>query len=167
MSGQASAAARGHRLLQLGVLLFLIGLLTGFAIPALANPRMGLASHLEALMNGTFLILLGLLWPRLTLPPRGLTALFWLAVYGGFANWTATLLAAAWGAGGAHMPIAATGFDGSPLQELLIAALLISLSIAMVSVCMLALWGLRSAPAGGPASHPADGAAVAREGQFT
>ena len=39
-------------LLQLGILLFLIGLLTGFVIPKLANPRMGLASHLEGVLNG-------------------------------------------------------------------------------------------------------------------
>jgi hypothetical protein len=57
----------GHRLIQLGVFLFLLGLLGGFAIPFLANPRMGLASHLEGVMNGMLLVLLGLIWPRLTL----------------------------------------------------------------------------------------------------
>jgi len=31
--------------------LFLLGLLTGVAVPAVANPRMGLASHVEALMK--------------------------------------------------------------------------------------------------------------------
>jgi hypothetical protein len=50
-----------HRLLQFGVLLFLLGLLSGFVTPALANPRMGLSSHLEGVMNGTFLVILGLL----------------------------------------------------------------------------------------------------------
>ena len=43
----ANLTAHGDRLLRLGVLLFLLGLLTGFAIPALTNPRMGLTSHLE------------------------------------------------------------------------------------------------------------------------
>ena len=65
----ANPTPYGDRLLRLGVLLFLLGLLTGFAIPALTNPRMGLTSHLEALMNGMFLVLLGLLWPRLALSP--------------------------------------------------------------------------------------------------
>ena len=39
----ASQSATAHRLLQLGVLLFLIGLVVGLTLPVLANPRMGLA----------------------------------------------------------------------------------------------------------------------------
>ena len=50
---------QGHRLLQLGVTLFLLGLLVGFAVQSLANPRMGLASHIEGVMNGLFLMALG------------------------------------------------------------------------------------------------------------
>lgn len=132
----------GHRLLQLGIALFLLGLLVGFAVPALANPRMGLASHLEGLMNGLFLIALGLSWPRLMLSARLLTATFWLACYGAFANWIATLLAAAWGAG-RMMPIAAQGHTGAPWQEGVVQALLISLSVAMVLVCVFVLAGLK------------------------
>src|SRR5262249_15099176 len=106
----------GHRLLQLGIVLFLLGLLVGFSVPALANPRMGLASHLEGVMNGLFLVTLGLIWPRLALSARLLATTFWLAIYGTFANWTATLLAAAWGTG-RTMPIAAQGHTGTPGQE--------------------------------------------------
>ncbi len=36
-----------------GLGLFLVGLITGFAVSALRNPRMGLTSHLEALLNGS------------------------------------------------------------------------------------------------------------------
>lgn len=133
-----------HRLLQLGILLFLLGLVTGLAVPALANPRMGLASHVEAVMNGTFLVVLGLVWPRLILTPRLLSAAFWLAVYGAFANWLATLLAAVWRAGNPMMPIAAQGTAGTALQELVIKALLVSLALAMIGCCLLVLFGLRS-----------------------
>ena len=35
-----------------GMLLFLLGLLTGFAEPHFGNVRMGLAAHLEGVMNG-------------------------------------------------------------------------------------------------------------------
>ncbi len=143
----------GHRLLQLGILLLLFGLLTGFAVPMLANPRMGLSSHLEGVMNGMLLVLLGLLVPRLTLPRSTLRTLFWLAVYGSFANWTATLLAAYWGAG-ASMPIAAAAHQGSPVQEMTINFLLFSLSLAMVGVCVLVLWGLRLAPANKSEKNP-------------
>lgn len=132
----------GRRLLRAGVALFLLGLLVGFAVPALANPRMGLASHLEGVMNGLFLVVLGLLWPKLDLPHRWLRATFRLAVFGTFTNLLATFLAAAWGAG-IMMPIAAQGHTGTPGQELAIKALLVSLSLAMVSVCVLVLIGLR------------------------
>jgi hydroxylaminobenzene mutase len=132
----------GHRLLQFGIALFLLGLLVGFSVPALANPRMGLASHLEGVMNGLFLVALGLIWPRLMLSPRLLNATFWLALYGTFANWIATLLAAVWGAG-RMMPIAAQGHFGTPGQEAIVRLLLMSLSVIMVLVCVLVLVGLR------------------------
>lgn len=85
--------------IQLGSLLFLLGLLTGLAGPKLKNPRMGSSSHLEGVMNGMFLVILGLAWPRLGLSHAWLAVTFWLIVYAGFANWLATLPAAAWGAG--------------------------------------------------------------------
>lgn len=133
---------RSHRLLQAGVALFLAGLLVGLAVPMMANPRMGLASHLEGLMNGLFLMALGLIWPRLVLSPPLERLTFWLALYGTFANLVATLLAAIWGAG-RMMPIAGQGHLGSAVQERVIDALLVSLALAMVTVCALVLRGLR------------------------
>jgi hydroxylaminobenzene mutase len=133
----------GRRLLQLGIVLFLLGLLTGLAVASAPNPRMALASHIEALMNGIFLLVLGLIWPRITLSPRSMTVAFWLAVYGGFANWLATLLAAFWPAGSALMPQAGHGHTGTAGQEAFLKALLVSLSVAMIVLCALVLLGLR------------------------
>lgn len=134
---------RGPRLVQLGFLLFLLGLLTGLAIPAFANPRMGLSSHLQAVMSGLFLVALGLAWPRLRLS-TGLTAtVFWLALWGAFAGWGTTLLSATLGAGATRLPIAAAGFTGSPGQETLIQFLLISVALADVVALVLVVWGLR------------------------
>ena len=48
-----------RRLMWHGILLFLLGLLTGLAEDHFTNVRMGLAAHLEGLMNGTFLLALG------------------------------------------------------------------------------------------------------------
>ena len=45
----------GRRLMFHGMVLFLLGLGTGFAEQHFANVRMGLAAHLEGLMNGIFL----------------------------------------------------------------------------------------------------------------
>jgi hydroxylaminobenzene mutase len=50
--------------------LFLLGLLTGLVEQNLANQRMGLAAHLEGVMNGTFLLALGAIWTRVRLSRR-------------------------------------------------------------------------------------------------
>lgn len=57
---------------------------------------------------------------------------FWLALYGTFANWATTLLAAVWAAG-ASMPIVAAGNQGSPARESVITVLLFSLSSPWLS----------------------------------
>lgn len=156
--GAASQAIRerdGRRLLQLGVLLFLFGLLTGFTAPVAANPRMVLTSHLEGVMNGMVLMILGIIWARLHLASRTARVAFGLVAYGTYANWATTLLAALWGAGESMMPLAGAGYTGTSAQELLIAVGLLSLSLAMLLVCPIVLWGLRgeaaatrTAPAG-------------------
>lgn len=143
MTSQDSRTSIGHRLIQLGVLLFLLGLLTGFTLPMMQAPRLGLSSHLEGVMNGMFLMGVGLIWPRLRLGAGTLRATFWLAVYGTYANWVATLLSGVWGAG-AMMPLAGGGATGTATQELIMMGLLVSLAAAMVVVCVLLLVGLRA-----------------------
>jgi hydroxylaminobenzene mutase len=133
-----------HKLIRYGILLFLLGLITGFIIPALQNPRMGLSSHLEGILNGMFLALLGIIWPKLRLSNRALYVGYGLSLFGTYANWTTTFFAALWGAGAEMMPIAGAYFYGMAWQEGLIKFGLISLSFAMVIVCGILLWGLRS-----------------------
>jgi (hydroxyamino)benzene mutase len=132
---------RSQRLVFFGFLLFLLGLLTGFAIPSFANPRMGMSSHIAGVLNGMFLVVLGLAWDRIRLPAAASRALFALALYGTFANWIGTGLAASFGTK-SLTPFAA-GPGGTPFQEGLVVAVLVSLGLAMVSVCVLTLWGLR------------------------
>jgi hydroxylaminobenzene mutase len=138
-----SSDTRGRRLVQLGVILFLVGLLIGFTIQSVANPRMGLSSHMEAVMNGLFLMTVGLFWPQLTLSPTLLTTTYWLALFGTWTNVGATFLSAVWGAGEGMMPIASQGHMGTSGQEAVIQVLLIALSLAMVAVCALMAYGLR------------------------
>ena len=113
-----------HWVLRFGIGLFLLGLISGMVIPAMENPRMGLTSHLEGVINGTFLIALGAIWPRLTLGSRAQKALFVIVLYGSYANWLATFLAGLWGAGSAMMPIAGGDYTGTGAQEALITLLL-------------------------------------------
>lgn len=129
-------------LFTLGLVLFLIGLLTGFAVPGLKNPRMALSSHLEAVLNGMFLVLVGLLWPHIDLPGAwGLTAVV-LIVYSAYANWLATLLAAAWGAGRKLAPIAAGDHEASAARERFVSFLLVSLSLSIVAGVGIVIAGL-------------------------
>ncbi len=130
-------------MIRYGVFLFLLGLITGFILPLMHNPRMGLSSHLEGVLNGIFLILLGLIWPQLNLSTYIQSYGFILSLFGTYTNWATTLLAGIWGAGAGMMPIAGGGFHGIGWQEVLIKLGLISLSFAMLIVCGIVLWGLR------------------------
>jgi hydroxylaminobenzene mutase len=125
-----------------GMLLFILGLLTGFAEQHFANVRMGLAAHLEGVMNGTFLVAVGAIWPHVELGPRAKAVAFWALLYGTYMNWFMTMLAAIFGTG-ALSPVTAPGRIGLPWQESLVTAGLMSVGIAIVLASVLVLWGLR------------------------
>ncbi|MGN6517286.1 MAG: hydrogenase, partial [Rhizomicrobium sp.] len=99
-----------------GVLLFLLGLLTGFAIPALKAPRIGLSAHLAATQMGVALIAFGFLWERLTFWngwSAPLAHVLWISFY---IVWAAILLGGIWGTGRA-LPIAGAGHVAAKWQE--------------------------------------------------
>ena len=133
-----------RRLIWHGMFLFLLGLLTGFAETKFANPRMGLAAHLEGVMNGTFLIALGAVWMEVRLSEKLKVAAYWSALYGAYVNWAATALAAVFGVG-ALSPITGAGHHALPWQEAFVTALFMSVGLAIVASSLLVLWGLRSA----------------------
>ncbi len=135
-------------LLILGALLFFLGLMGGFAIPAMTNPRMGVSGHLEGVMNGTFLLVVGLAWSRVHLPDRYRSIMYWSLLYGTFANWLFVTFAAMFGTK-AMSPIAGAGHSGAPWQEALVTVGLGSVGLAMVLGCGLLLWGFIRKPAEG------------------
>jgi hydroxylaminobenzene mutase len=132
-----------RRLMWHGMFLFLIGLLTGFAEQHFANVRMGLAAHLEGVMNGTFLLALGAAWPQLRLSPPAKTFTYWITLYGTYVNWLMTALAAVFGTA-ALSPITGAGHSGVPWQEKLVTVGFMSVGIAIVAAALLALWGFRA-----------------------
>jgi hydroxylaminobenzene mutase len=131
-----------RHLLWHGMFLFLLGLLTGFAEQHFANMRMGLAAHLEGVMNGIFLLALGAIWNEVRLPPPAKVAAYWAALYGTYVNWLVTTLAAIFGTA-ALSPITAVGHTGLPWQESLVTAGFMSVGIVIVAASLLILWGLR------------------------
>lgn len=131
-----------RRLLWHGMFLFLLGLLTGFAEQQFNNPRMGLAAHLEGVMNGTFLVALGAVWTEVRLTPRLKAVAYGGALYGAYANWATTTLAASFGAA-ALSPITAAGHSAQPWQEGVVTFGFMSVGIVIVAASILVLWGLR------------------------
>ncbi|HEX9637274.1 MAG TPA: hydrogenase [Acidobacteriota bacterium] len=116
--------------------------MTGLFVGALTNPRMGLSAHLEGVMNGTFLVVLGLMWKNLRLGRKPAKTAFWLALYAAYVNWASTLAAAIFGTS-EMTPIAGAGFLGEPWQEHLVSVALATVATAMVAACAIVLWGLR------------------------
>ena len=131
-----------RRLLWHGMFLLLLGLLTGFVEQKFNNVRMGLAAHLEGVMNGTFLVALGAIWTEVRLSPRLKVAAYWSALYGTYANWAVTTLAAIFGTA-ALSPISATGHSAQPWQEGAVTFGFMSVGIVIVASSILVLWGLR------------------------
>lgn len=131
-----------RRLMWHGMFLFLLGLFTGFAEAHLTNVRMGLAAHLEGVMNGILLLALGAIWPNVRLGKTGRTAAFWTALYSAYANWFFTLLAAIFGTG-TLSPITAPGLKALPWKESLVTAGLMSVGVVVIVSTLIFLWGLR------------------------
>lgn len=131
-----------RRLLWHGMILFLMGLLTGLAGPAFINPRMGLAAHLEGVLNGMFLLALGAIWSEIHLTPKLKSAAYGMTLYATYANWAVTTLAALFGTS-AMTPIAAAGRAARPWQEILVTVGFVSVGLAIIGGTLLVLRGLR------------------------
>jgi hydroxylaminobenzene mutase len=131
-----------RRLMWHGMLLFLIGLVTGLLETRFTNIRMGLAAHLEGVMNGTFLLALGASWTRLKLLPSLERTAFWAAIYGAYANWSITTFAAVFGTG-ALSPITASGRVALSWQEGVVTIGFATVGVSTIAAAILILWGLR------------------------
>jgi (hydroxyamino)benzene mutase len=133
---------RRRDLLWHGMFLFLLGLLVGLVEAKLANPRMGLAAHLEGVMNGILLLAVGAVWAEVRLGGRAKAACYWVVLYGAYANWAFTTFAAVAGTA-AMSPITGSGHTGQPWQEALVTAGFISVGLAIIGASLLLLWGFR------------------------
>lgn len=131
-----------RRLMWHGMFLFLLGLLTGFAEAKFANVRMGLAAHLEGVMNGIFLLALGSAWTKLQLSHGVERLAFWATLYGTYVNWLVTTLAAIFGTK-ALSPLTGTSHGGQRWQETMVTAGFMSVGIAILVAALLLLWGFR------------------------
>ena len=134
-------------LIRAGFLLFTLALITGLAIPAFFNPRMALAAHVTGTLNGLVLVALGLAWRHLVFGPRQAGFTRGAFLYGTYANWASSCLAAAWGTQ-RLTPLAGAGFGAAPWKEIVVQALQVSLGLAMLAGSLSVVHALRSKPAG-------------------
>jgi hydroxylaminobenzene mutase len=126
-----------------GLVLFFLGLITGFVIPALKSPRLGMSSHVEAILNGMFLIVVGgIVWERLRLSHRLATTVYWLLLYAAYGSWLFVLLAAVFGAS-QMLPIAGAGYNALPWQEKLVTMGLGTVGVGITVACAFVLYGIR------------------------
>ena len=139
----ASTSAGTSRVLcRLGVLLILLGLATGAAIPLFDDARRGLAAHTAGVQNGMLLTVLGLLWGRLRLTPTVARITAVAGVFSLYAIWLAFVLAAIF-ATGAAAPTAGAGHGPDEWQGSLVAIVRGAGSVALLAALLAALWGLR------------------------
>ncbi len=143
----------GHRqaLLIAGALLFLIGLLSGVAVPFMENPRMGLSAHLAGVQNALFLLGVGAAWSHVHLHRTAAAIGVWLSVLSMYGFWFSLQLAAVWGTSRAT-PIAGAGFEGGVSQEAVVTLLLRASSgaaIVVAAIVLVGFWRGRSAAQGG------------------
>jgi len=108
-----------HRLMQLGMSLLLIALLTGLVIQKMPLPRLALSTYLLGTMQGTFLAVVGLLWPETSLRRTARTSRLYCSCMAAL-PWLVNLLGAIWAAGGSMVPLAAGQARGTVLQEYVI-----------------------------------------------
>jgi len=132
-----------RRLMWHGMFLLLIGMLTGLVEPSFTHVRMGLAAHLEGLMNGILLIALGAAWTEVRLAPRRKTIAYRTALYGTYVNWLFTTVAAVLGTG-ALSPVLGAGHGAPAWQERLVMAGFLSAIASIFTATILILLGLRS-----------------------
>jgi (hydroxyamino)benzene mutase len=129
-------------LMSLGFILVFLSFLTGLIIPLLKNPHLAVSAHLNAIIGGIILIILGIIYDKLNLPVTARKIMVWSWIYAVYMNWLTTLLGGLWGTS-RLTPVAGAGFTASTLQENIVSVLLISLVLASFVGCAIVIWGLR------------------------
>ncbi len=144
------------RLARHGVIVLLLGLLTGFVIGKFHNPHLGNAAHLTGLIGGFGMIALGLLWPKLNLGHFWSAAGAWMTAVSMYLNWVGLAFQGAFGSGPnvTSPPGSSLLWDRAGGVVLTIAALLSLFATLVVLIGLRKLTALAS-------SHPQESAVSA------
>lgn len=135
-------ASISQQLLVLGALLFLIGLLQGAIVQLFHSPRLALSAHIAAVQNGIVLLVLGLLWSRMSLSSIQERIAYRSAVAGMYLIWIGFTLAAMTGAS-LVLKFAGAGYSASEIWEIVVGLTIYVGSGASIVSALLVLVGLR------------------------
>jgi (hydroxyamino)benzene mutase len=133
-------------LIRAGFVLFTLALLTGLAVPAFLNQKMAVAAHLTGVVNALLLIALGLAWSLLVMGPLQTRLTRAAFLYGTYANWGTSCLAAAWGTS-RLTPLSGAGYSAALWKEAVVEVLQVSLALAILAGAVSVVYALRSHPA--------------------
>lgn len=132
-----------QRMMFHGIVVFLLGLLSGLLLffGGMRNPQVGMITHLEGVLNGIFLVVLGLIWHRMRLGPAAERVLMILGIACVYLNF----LQALWGgAMGRSRPTTVFPQDRLPYpgEAFILDFVLPGFSMGFLVVCAMILWGL-------------------------
>ena len=121
-------------LLVAGMILFLIGLLSGMLIPYYEDHHMGMSTHLVGVQNAIVLIVFGLMFSHISISAKYLSLLSALSIYSMYAIWLSVAIAAT----------STVNVDNSvsALKETITKLLLYSGSLAIIIATILITIGL-------------------------
>ena len=139
----------GRQILLHGMLLVLVGLVWGLAVPATPHPRLALGAHIQLVTNGMLLLVLATV--LLTLPHAVWPRSLWAMVGAAWLTWAMALseVANSWWGTTQMLPIAAaqagvTG--GAPWQEQVVALTHIGAGLGLIVAWALLLIGFLRQP---------------------
>ncbi len=126
-----------------GFILIALALVSGFFIPSMEVPRLGLSAHTIGVLSGVLLIALGAVWQQFSLSAGQLSIMYWAWLYSSYVNWLGCLIGAIFGAGNAT-PVASGDYVGTPAIENIVTILLLSVGVSSLIAVSLSIWGLRA-----------------------
>ncbi len=128
-----------------GMVLVLVGLLWGFAVPATPHPRLALGAHIQFVTNGMLFVVLAL--ALLTLPHRVGLKSIWVMVAAAWLTWGMAMseVANSWWGTMKTLPIAASqagATGGKPWQELVVTLTHLTAGLGLIIAWTLLIIGV-------------------------